>query len=57
MSCATDTDPRDSEERAMLREAAARYVERGCTFESRRAALALPEGFSRERWRAVTAAA
>jgi len=52
MSFATDTDPRDSEARAMLREAAARYVERDCTFESRRAALALPEGFSRERWRA-----
>jgi len=48
----TDTDARDSEERAMLREAAARYVERDCTFDARRAALATPEGFSRERWRA-----
>ncbi|RPH46729.1 MAG: acyl-CoA dehydrogenase [Burkholderiales bacterium] len=36
----------------MLRDAAARYVERDYTFEARRAALALPEGFSRERWRA-----
>jgi butyryl-CoA dehydrogenase len=52
MSFATDTDARDSAERAMLRDAAARYVERDCTFEARRAALALPEGFSRERWRA-----
>jgi butyryl-CoA dehydrogenase len=52
MSVDADTDARDSAERAMLRDAAARYVERDYGFDARRAALASPEGFSRERWRA-----
>ncbi len=45
-------DPRDTDERAMLREAALRYVEREYPPEARRAALASADGFSRERWRA-----
>jgi len=40
------------EARAMLREAARRFVERDYDFEARRAALARPDGFSRERWAA-----
>jgi alkylation response protein AidB-like acyl-CoA dehydrogenase len=44
-----DTDVRDDETRAMLRDAAARYVERDLTFEARRAASAGPDGFSRAR--------
>ncbi len=47
-----DTDPRDDETRAMLRDAAARFVEREGGFEARVAAAAAPDGFSRERWRA-----
>jgi butyryl-CoA dehydrogenase len=49
---APDTDVRDDDTRAMLREAAARYVERELGFEARRAARSAPDGFSRERWRA-----
>ena len=41
-----------ADERAMLREAAQRFVERDYGFDARRAALAQPDGFSRERWRA-----
>ncbi len=52
MTMDIDTDVRDDETRAMLREAAARYVERELTFEARRAAAAGPDGFSRARWRA-----
>jgi butyryl-CoA dehydrogenase len=48
----TNTDPAGAEERAMLRDAAARYFEREDPTEARRAALASPEGFSRARWRA-----
>jgi butyryl-CoA dehydrogenase len=50
MDTTTLTDARDSEERAMLREAAARYVERDYPADARRAAMATPDGFSRERW-------
>lgn len=49
---ASAADARDTEERAMLREAAARYVERDYPADARRAAMALPDGFSRERWAA-----
>jgi butyryl-CoA dehydrogenase len=56
MTATTHPDPdaaaAGDDERAMLREAAARYVERDYPFEARRAALAAPDGFSRERWRA-----
>jgi butyryl-CoA dehydrogenase len=52
MSTTHDTTDQGADERAMLREAALRYVERDYPMEARRAALASPEGFSRERWRA-----
>jgi butyryl-CoA dehydrogenase len=41
-----------NDERAMLRDAALRYVERDYGFDALRSAHASPEGFSRERWRA-----
>jgi butyryl-CoA dehydrogenase len=41
-----------ADELGMLRDAALRWVEREGGFEARRAALACPEGFSTERWRA-----
>jgi alkylation response protein AidB-like acyl-CoA dehydrogenase len=44
------SDSSRDEERMMLRDAARRFVERDYPFEARRAALARPEGFSRERW-------
>ncbi|MFM1991593.1 MAG: hypothetical protein RJA99_4550 [Pseudomonadota bacterium] len=49
---ADGADARDTEERAMLREAAARYVERDCPADARRASMATADGFSRERWAA-----
>jgi alkylation response protein AidB-like acyl-CoA dehydrogenase len=53
MTTTTPTDTGiDSDERRMLRDAARRYVDRDYPFDARRAALATPEGFSRERWRA-----
>lgn len=52
MSPTHDTDTKGADEHAMLREAALRYVERDYPMDARRAALASPEGFSRERWRA-----
>ena len=48
----TDTDIAGADERAMLRDAALRYVERDYPMAARRVALASSDGFSRERWRA-----
>jgi butyryl-CoA dehydrogenase len=46
----TPTDTPD--ERALLRDAALRYVQRDYGFDARKHSAALPDGFSRERWQA-----
>lgn len=49
----TMNGPTDTDDRAMLRDAAQRFVERDYPFEARRAALAMADGFSRDRWRTL----
>lgn len=48
----SNTDTMDDDVRSMLRDAARRFVERDYPADARRAAMASPDGFSRERWRA-----